>query len=134
MESLTRDDYSGEAWTCPAERMKGKLDHLVPMTAALQELIGEQPKDWRIRPYVFSTTGGKRPISGYSKAKAALDREVAALRKREGRQPMRPWTMQRDVRRPHSIGSADRAHRQFAGGQRCAAEAGSVATKVTGQR
>ncbi len=99
MESLTRDDYSGEAWTCPAERMKGKLDHLVPMTAALQELIGEQPKDWRIRPYVFSTTGGKRPISGYSKAKAALDREVAALRKREGRQPMRPWTMQRDVRR-----------------------------------
>jgi integrase len=99
MESLARDDYTGDAWTCPAERMKGKLDHLVPMTAAIRDLIGEQPKDWRKRPYVFSTTGGKRPFSGYSKGKAALDREVDALRKREGRQPMRPWTMNRDVRR-----------------------------------
>ncbi len=99
MESLARDDFTGEAWTVPGERMKGKLDHLVPVTTALQVLIGEQPKDWRERPYVFSTTGGKRPFSGYSKAKAALDREVAALRKREGRQPMRAWTMQRDVRR-----------------------------------
>src|SRR5260370_947431 len=99
MEGLARDDYTGEAWTCPGERMKGKLDHLVPVTTALQVLIGEQPKDWCERPYVFSTTGGKRPFSGYSKAKAALDRAVAALRKREGRQPMRAWTMQRDVRR-----------------------------------
>jgi integrase len=99
MESLARDDYKGDAWTCPGARMKGKLDHLVPMTAALRELIGARPKDWRKRPYVFSTTGGKRPFSGYSKAKAALDRELAALRKREGRQLMRPWTMQRDVRR-----------------------------------
>jgi integrase len=99
MESLSRDDFKGDAWTCPAERMKGKLEHLVPVTDALRELIGEQPKDWRKQPYVFSTTGGMRPFSGYSKSKAALDREVDALRKREGRQPMRPWTMNRDVRR-----------------------------------
>jgi integrase len=99
MESLARDDFRGDAWTCPAPRMKGKLDHLVPVTEALREMIGNQPKDWRKRPYVFSTTGGKRPFSGYSKSKAALDREVNSLRKAEGRQPMRPWTMQRDVRR-----------------------------------
>jgi integrase len=99
MESLTRDDFNGDAWTVPAGRMKGKIDHLVPVTAALAAIIGEQPKDWRKRPYVFSTTGGRRPFSGYSKGKTALDREIAALRKREGRDPMRPWTMQRDVRR-----------------------------------
>jgi integrase len=99
MESLARDDFTGDAWICPGERMKGGLDHLVPITTALRNTVGEQPKDWRQRPYVFSTTGGKRPFSGYSKAKRALDRELAALRKREGREPMRPWTMQRDVRR-----------------------------------
>jgi integrase len=98
-ESLARDDFRGDAWTCPAERMKGKLDHLVPLTAALRGLTGEQPKDWRRRPYVFSTTGGTRSFSGYSKSKAALDREIDRLRKAEGREPMRPWTMQRDVRR-----------------------------------
>jgi integrase len=86
MESLSRDDFKGDAWTCPAERMKGKLEHLVPVTDALRELIGEQSKDWRKQPYVFSTTGGMRPFSGYSKSKLALDREVDALRKREGRQ------------------------------------------------
>jgi integrase len=99
MEGLSRDDFSGDAWICPKERMKGKRDHLVPVTTALREMIGEQPKDWRKRPYIFSTTGGTLPFSGYSKSKAALDREVDALRKREGRQPMRLWTMNRDVRR-----------------------------------
>jgi hypothetical protein len=48
---------------------------------------------------VFSTTRGENPFSGYSKAKAALDKEIAKLRKKEGRDPMPPWTLSRDVRR-----------------------------------
>jgi integrase len=99
METLDRDDYKGDAWTCPKERMKGKRDHLVPVTSALSSIIGDRPKDWRDRPYVFSTTGGRLPFSSYSKSKKALDRQIAALRKKEGREPMQPWTMQQDVRR-----------------------------------
>jgi integrase len=41
VESLTRDDFTGEAWTCPKERMKGKLDHLVPITVALLKLTSQ---------------------------------------------------------------------------------------------
>jgi len=48
---------------------------------------------------MFSTEGGKTAFSGYSKAKAALDAEIAKLRKAKGREPMPPWTMSRDVRR-----------------------------------
>jgi integrase len=99
IEHVTRDDFEGDVWTIPAARMKGKLDHTVPLNGPLLALIGERPKDARRRPFVFSTTDGKRPFSGYSNAKKALDREIDKLRKREGRPPMAPWTMQRDVRR-----------------------------------
>ena len=99
IEHITRDNFKGDVWTCPGARMKGKLDHAVPLTGPLLALIGERPKDAKRRPFVFSTTGGRKPFSSYSKAKKALDREIAKLRKREGRLPMAPWTMQRDVRR-----------------------------------
>jgi integrase len=58
MESLARDDFRGDAWTCPKGRMKSGKDHLTPVTEAIRGLIGEQPKDSRKQPYVFSTTGG----------------------------------------------------------------------------
>jgi integrase len=99
IERVSRDDYKGDVWTAPAARMKGKLDHAVPLTGALLAVIGERPTDAKCRPFVFSTTGGKKPFSNYSKVKRALDREIAKLREREGRKPMAPWTMQRDVRR-----------------------------------
>jgi integrase len=96
---IQRDDFDGVVSTVPAARMKGKQDHAVPVTPALTAIIGERPKDAKSRPYVFSTDGGNTPFSGYSKAKAALDREIGKRRKAEGRDPMPPWTLSRDVRR-----------------------------------
>jgi len=46
-------------------------------------------------PFTFSTTYGKRPISGFGKIKAALDRRIAKL---NGDQPMAPWRLH-DLRR-----------------------------------
>jgi hypothetical protein len=48
---------------------------------------------------VFSKDGGKRPFTGYSWSKAALDAEIAKLRKKDSRDPMPPWQLSRDVRR-----------------------------------
>jgi integrase len=92
---ISRDKFQGLVWTVPGNRMKGKLDHAVPVTDAILAQIEPDASG----PYIFSTTGGKRPFSGFSKAKHALDREIAALRKREGRPPIAPWKMQQDVRR-----------------------------------
>src|SRR5262249_52446612 len=99
IECLRRDDFDGDVWTCPGSRMKGKLDHVVPLTPAVRAIVGERPKDAKARPFVFSTTGGKRSFSGYSKAKRALDKEIAKLRKADGREPMPPWQLSRDLRR-----------------------------------
>jgi integrase len=92
-------EIEGDVWTVPASRMKDKLDHAVPLTPGVLNNIGERQKGAKSRPFVFSTTDGDRPFSGYSKAKAALDKEIATLRKNEGREPMPAWQLSRDVRR-----------------------------------
>jgi integrase len=95
---LRRDDFDGDVWTIPAARMKNKLDHTVPLTPAVLALIGERPKDAKARPFVFSTAGGGTPFSGYGKAKATLDKEIAELRKDGKREPTQPWKLH-DLRR-----------------------------------
>jgi integrase len=92
------DGFNGDVWTVPAARMKNKLDHAVPLTPGVLALIGGKPKDAKVRPFLFSTTGGTKPFSGYSKAKVALDKEIAALRRKDGRAPMPPWKLH-DLRR-----------------------------------
>ncbi len=86
------DENTGGNWVIPAERMKGKRAHLVPITDALAAFIVGR------RGFVFSSDGGKTPFSGYSKAKTALDRKIAELRKAHGRKPMPHWTLH-DLRR-----------------------------------
>src|SRR5262249_58610320 len=96
---LRREDFEGDVLTIPAARMKGEVEHAVPLTPALLSIVGPRPTDAKKRRFVFSTTGGQKPFSGYSKAKAALDKEIDKLRKKERRDPMPPWTLSRDVRR-----------------------------------
>jgi Phage integrase family/Arm DNA-binding domain len=88
----------GSEWTIPAARYKTKLDHLVPLSSAARNLLAEMPtigsKGW-----VFTTTGAT-PISGFSKYKAAFDRRVFELHKRENPDaaPLANWTTH-DLRR-----------------------------------
>ncbi len=100
-EYLNRNDYQGDVLTIPAARMKGKQDHAVPLTPRVLALFGKRPLQQDVKNYlfVFSTDYGKTPFSGYSKAEDALDDEIAKLRKADGRDPMPPWQLSRDVRR-----------------------------------
>ena len=56
----------------------------MPSAVVVLALLGEKPKRPKAHPFVFSTTGGVRPFSGFSKAKAALDRHINELRKEDG--------------------------------------------------
>jgi integrase len=71
------------------------VDHLVPLTDTLIELFKTERKSG----YVFSSDrDGKRSFSGFSKAKAALDRRLAEIRKQHGRPTMKSWSYH-DLRR-----------------------------------
>lgn len=69
-------------WTIPGERMKKRRVHVIPVTDALAAFLGEIPRRTD-GDYLFSTTGGDRPFSGFSKAKAKFDSLVEKNLKKE---------------------------------------------------
>jgi integrase len=60
-------------WTIPARRMKGDRAHEVPLSPTAVALIKSLPQ-WNGGDFLFSTTGGAKPINGFSKSKARIDR------------------------------------------------------------
>ncbi|MFO1520463.1 MAG: integrase arm-type DNA-binding domain-containing protein [Kiritimatiellia bacterium] len=77
---MTNADREGDLWTIPGESTKNGKPHLVPFSPeALAVLNGIKPVS---NFHVFSTNG-RTPISGFSKAKVALDAAVAQLAEAE---------------------------------------------------
>jgi integrase len=97
---MSTAELEGELWTIPAARYKTKLDHVVPLSEQARELIATAApeKPAKNAHFVFSTTSGAKPFSGFSKAKRELDKAIAEIRVREGRPPMENFTLH-DFRR-----------------------------------
>jgi len=62
-------DREARLWTLPRERAKADRAHEIPLSDVAINILYECPK---LGDFIF-TTGGSRPISGWGKAKAALD-------------------------------------------------------------
>jgi integrase len=71
--SWSEIDLAMRLWTIPAERMKGSAAHEVPLSPAAVALIEALPR-FAAGDFVFTTTGGAKPINGFSKAKTRIDR------------------------------------------------------------
>lgn len=93
-------DREEAVWTIPSEGTKAGRAQVVPLSKLALRLLDDVP---RIGAYVF-TTLGDRPISGYSKNKARLDklilaeREAAAAKCGKEAAPFPAWTIH-DLRR-----------------------------------
>jgi integrase len=64
-----------KVWTVPAERFKSEVDHIVPLQDDALRIIETLPV-WGRGDLLFTTTEGKKPVNGFSKAKGRLDREM----------------------------------------------------------
>jgi integrase len=105
-------DEGERIWILSSEMTKAGRTHVVPLSTLALAVLGEakegtrnllaQPEDAEPATYVF-TTRGDRPISGYSKAKARLDRAVTAARSEAGLPELEPWTIH-DLRRTVGTG------------------------------
>ena len=86
-------------WTLPPERTKNGEQHEVPLPEAAREIL-KRVREKRLpgSPFVFTTTG-TTPISGWSKAKAALDKKIAEL----AGGPIPDWRIH-DLRRSAATG------------------------------
>ena len=65
-------DHDNKVWTIPAERTKSGRETDVPLSSLALEIIDSLPR-FTEGAFVFTTRGGRRPVSGHSKAKARTD-------------------------------------------------------------
>lgn len=70
----------------PAERYKAERTLVVPLSPLARRLIDGLPHH-ACGDYVFSTTSGRRSISGYSKMKRRLDAALTARCEAKSREP-----------------------------------------------
>ncbi|MGJ4908856.1 tyrosine-type recombinase/integrase [Bradyrhizobium sp. HKCCYLS2033] len=96
---MRSSEIDGNLWIIPGARYKNKKDHVIPLTEQALELISEKPAGIKANGYfIFSTTDGEKPFSGFSKAKRALDKAIAEIRAKDERPPLPAWTLH-DLRR-----------------------------------
>ena len=68
-------DLKKKIWTVPPERFKSNASHLVPLSDAAVAIIEALPRFTK-GDHLFTTTYGEKPISGFSKGKARIDKLV----------------------------------------------------------
>jgi integrase len=86
-------DLERALWTLPASRSKNRREHTIPLSDMAIEVLRSLPRIER-SGFVF-TTNARTPVSGFSKAKPALDRAMAEL---AGAPPIPGWVLH-DLRR-----------------------------------
>ncbi|WP_244534593.1 site-specific integrase [Hyphomicrobium sp. CS1GBMeth3] len=86
--SIERDevDFARAEWIVPARKMKMKDPHFVPLAPQVVEVLSRAPRH-NEGQFVFSGTGGREPVSGFSKAMKRLRDEMNALHREETGNP-----------------------------------------------
>jgi integrase len=74
---LTWKEIQGDTIRLTGERTKTDTAHAIPLSECARNILGAVPRIGRAR-FVFTTTG-ETPVSGWSKAKSALDVRTGAL-------------------------------------------------------
>jgi integrase len=75
-------DLDKALWTIPGGRTKNDEKHEVPLSDAALSVIASLPRIKSDKGYLF-TTNGKTHVSGYSRAKAMLDKAMLEIARQE---------------------------------------------------
>jgi integrase len=99
-------DLDKALWTIPGGRTKNDEKHEVPLSDAALSVLASLPRTKSDKGYLF-TTNAKTHVSGYSRAKATLDKAVIEIARAERGQDVEipRWTFH-DLRRTAVSGMA----------------------------
>ena len=64
-------DLDAAVWTLPAERVKSGRAHQVPLSPLALDILNGLPRFKG--PHMFTTTGGEKPVTAYSRTKRRLN-------------------------------------------------------------
>ena len=91
-------DFDRALWMLPAARSKNRREHAIPLSVSALEILRSLPRVER-SGFVFTTTNGRVPVSGFNKAKDRFDNAIGELRAQAGsEEPIEPWVFH-DLRR-----------------------------------
>ncbi len=96
-------DLEEKVWHLAREATKSGRAHSVPLSPLAVGIIESMPRFKG--DYVFTTQGGEKPVSGYSRAKQRIERAVNRIRKEQGLDPIPNWRLH-DLRRTAATGMA----------------------------
>lgn len=99
-------DFDAKTWTIPAERMKARKEHIVPLTASAVRLLRKLPRFENV-PYVFPSTKG-RPLSDMTLSAVMRRMEVDAT-PHGFRSTFRDWVSETTAY-PHEVAEMALAH------------------------
>ncbi|MCH9050075.1 MAG: tyrosine-type recombinase/integrase [Proteobacteria bacterium] len=94
-------DLDKKRWTIPAEKTKSEREHIVPLSSLALDILEACPRfddEHEKNDYVFSSTGGSRPISGFSKLKNIIDVEAKKIAEKTSAPTVENWRLH-DFRR-----------------------------------
>ena len=92
-------------WTIPADLAKNGVANEVPLSPLAIEILNGLPSLGK-RGYVFPALNGSgNPVSGFSRAKARLDKQMAEKCESDGAKPVPAWRLH-DLRRSAASGMA----------------------------
>jgi integrase len=103
---MTSDELVDDGtWQLSGARTKNGKPHSVPLPSGARELIAALPGDGG---YLFTTNGGRSPVSGWSRMKHRLDAAMlaAARAERGAKAAIPPWRLH-DLRRTAATGMAE---------------------------
>ena len=92
-------DINKRIWTIPAARSKNQSEHIVPLPDAAVFILDSLPR-FDEGDFMFTTTAGEKPVSGFSKAKVRTDQILA-----EHKTAIEGWRVH-DLRRTCRTGMA----------------------------
>ena len=81
-------EIAGDVWTVPAERMKSRKPHRVPLTRSVLDLLAGLP---RTGPRIFSSQRRHRPLSSHIVLKLLADMGRAGITVHGFRSSFRDW-------------------------------------------
>ena len=98
-------DIAVKTWTIAKERSKNGVAHEIPLSNPATQIVARLPRVGEKKDGLIFTTTGATPVSGFSRAKAAIDGAMVETVKERGGDPIPPWVFH-DMRRTAASGMA----------------------------
>jgi len=101
-------EIDGDVWTIPADRMKARKEHRVPLSPRCMDILGEMPR-FKNSPYIFPGQRYENPLSAMAFTKCLKRMNLSHITVHGFRSSFRDWCSEQ-TSAAHAVCEAALAH------------------------